>query len=52
MLMAHYDRDETLNRIQQAFEVQRRALQALEEAILQGFEKHSRDGDNRLLSVQ
>ena len=50
--MAHYDRDETLKRIQQAFEVQRHALQALEEAILQGFEEQSRDGDNRLLSVQ
>jgi len=36
--MAHYDRDETLKRIQQAFEVQRRALQALEEAMLQSFE--------------
>src|SRR5215216_263851 len=52
MLMTHDDRDETLKRIQQAFEVQRRALQALEEAILQGFEKQSRDGDHRLLSVQ
>ena len=52
MLMAHDDRDETLKRIQQAFEVQRRALQALEEAMLQGFERQSRDGDHRLLSVQ
>src|SRR5215218_8800491 len=56
MLMAHYDRDETLKRIQQAFEVQRRALQALEEAMLQSFEasqsSQSRDGDHRLLSVQ
>ena len=50
--MTHYDRNETLKRIQQAFEVQRRALQALEEAILQGFEQQSRDGDARLLSVQ
>jgi len=54
--MAHYDRDETLKRIQQAFEVQRRALQALEEAMLQSFEasqsSQSRDGDHRLLSVQ
>ena len=33
-------------------EAQRRALQALEEAVLQGFEKHSRDGSDRLLSVQ
>ena len=52
MLMTHDDRDATLRRIQQAFEVQRRALQALEEAILQGFEQQSRDGDHRLLSVQ
>jgi excisionase family DNA binding protein len=50
--MAHDDRDETLKRLQQAFEVQRRALQALEEAMLQGFEQQSRDGDHRLLSVQ
>src|SRR5215216_1851333 len=52
MLMTHDDRDETLRRIQQAFEVQRRALQALEEAILQGFEQQSLDGSHRLLSVQ
>src|SRR5215213_1302677 len=52
MLMAHDDRDKTLKRIQQAFEVQRRALQALEEAILHGFEQQSRDGAHRLLSVQ
>ena len=52
MLMTHDDRDETLRRIQQAFEVQRRALQALEEAIIHGFEKQTRDGDHRLLSVQ
>jgi excisionase family DNA binding protein len=52
MLMAHDDRDETLERIQQAFEAQRRALQALEEAVLQGFEKQSRDGNHPLLSVQ
>ena len=50
--MANYDRDETLKRIQQAFEVQRRALQALEEAMLQGFASQSRNGDARLLSVQ
>jgi excisionase family DNA binding protein len=50
--MAHDDRDETLERIQQAFEVQRRALQALEEAIVQGLEMQSRDGSHRLLSVQ
>src|SRR5215208_5929159 len=50
--MTHDDRDETLRRIQQAFEVQRRALQALEEAILQGFEQQSLDGSHRLLSVQ
>ena len=50
--MAHDDRDETLKRIQQAFEVQRRALQALEEAVLQGFEQQSLDGSHRLLSVQ
>jgi excisionase family DNA binding protein len=49
--MAHDDRDETLKRLQQAFEVQRRALQALEEAMLQGFAAQSRDGDHRLLSV-
>jgi excisionase family DNA binding protein len=52
MLMAYDDRDETLKRIQQAFADQRRALQALEEAVLQGFEKQSRDGSHRLLSVQ
>ena len=52
MLMAYDDRDETLKRIQQAFEDQRRALQALEEAVLQGFEKQSPDGSHRLLSVQ
>src|SRR5215217_7818670 len=52
MLMTPYDRDETLKRIQQAFEDQRRALKALEETILQGFEQQSRDGDHRLLSVQ
>ena len=52
MLMANYDRDETLKRIQKAFEVQRRALQALEEAMLQGFASQSRNGDARLLSVQ
>ncbi len=50
--MARDDRDETLKRLQQAFEVQRRALQALEEAMLQGFEQLSSDGDHRLLSVQ
>jgi excisionase family DNA binding protein len=50
--MANSDRDETLKRIQQAFEIQRRALQALEEAILQGLEQQSRDGNHRLLSVQ
>ena len=52
MLMAYDDRDETLKRIQQAFEVQRHALQALEEAIVRGFEMQSRDGSHRLLSVQ
>src|ERR687897_299746 len=52
MLMAHDDRDETLKRIQQAFEAQRRALQALEEAVLEGFASQSRDGSHRLLSVQ
>ena len=52
MLMAHDDRDETLRRIRQAFEVQRRALQTLEEAMLEGFASQSRDGDQRLLSVQ
>jgi excisionase family DNA binding protein len=55
MLMPHDDRDETLKRIRQAFEVQRRALQVLEEAMLQGFEQQSHDGhngDHRLLSVQ
>ena len=46
------DRDETLKRIEQAFENQRRALQALEEAVLQGFASPSRDGSDRLLSVQ
>ena len=50
--MPQDDRDETLKRIQQAFEVQRRALQALEEAMLQGFASQSRNGSNRLLSVQ
>jgi excisionase family DNA binding protein len=50
MLMAH-DRDETLKRIQQAFEVQRRALQDIEEAILKGFSSQSSNGQ-RLLSVQ
>jgi excisionase family DNA binding protein len=50
--MARDDRDETLKRIQHAFEVQRRALQALEEAMLQGFAAQSHDGDHRLLSVQ
>ena len=44
-------RDETLKRIQQAFEVQRRALQALEEAMLEGFAFQSRNGAPRLLSV-
>ena len=52
MLMAYDDRDETLKRIQQAFADQRRALQALEEAVLQGLEKQSRDGSHQLLSVQ
>src|SRR5215208_5095567 len=52
MLMAHDDHDETLKRIQQAFEDQRRALQALEEAVLLGFASQSRDGSDRLLSVQ
>ncbi len=51
MLMAHDDRDETLKRLRQAFEVQRRALQALEEAMLEGFAKQSRNGARRLLSV-
>ena len=50
--MPYDDRDETLKRIQQAFEAQRRALQALEEAVLQGFEQQSGDGSLRLLSVQ
>jgi excisionase family DNA binding protein len=49
--MARDDRDETLKRLQQAFEVQRRALQALEEAILNGFSSQSSNG-HRLLSVQ
>ena len=52
MLMAHDDRDETLKRIQQAFEVQRRAFQAIEAAVLEGFEKQSQDSNHRLLSVQ
>jgi excisionase family DNA binding protein len=50
--MAYNDRDEALKRIQQAFEVQRRALQTLEEAILQGIASQSPDGGHRLLSVQ
>jgi excisionase family DNA binding protein len=50
--MAHDDRDETLKHLRQAFEFQRRALQALEEAMLRAFEKQSRDGSHRLLSVQ
>jgi excisionase family DNA binding protein len=49
--MARDDRDETLKRIQQAFEVQRRALQDIEEAILKGFSSQSSNGQ-RLLSVQ
>jgi excisionase family DNA binding protein len=49
--MARDDLDETLKRIQQAFEVQRRALQAIEEAILKGFSLESSNGQ-RLLSVQ
>ena len=52
MLMAHDDRDATLKRLRQAFEVQRRALQALEEAMLEGFASQSRNGNSRLLSVQ
>jgi len=50
--MAHDDRNETLKRLRQAFEVQRRALQALEEAMLEGFASQSRNGNSRLLSVQ
>jgi excisionase family DNA binding protein len=50
--MAYNDRDEALRRIQQAFEVQRHALQTLEDAILKGFASGSPDGDHRLLSVQ
>ena len=50
--MTYNDRDEALKRIQQAFEVQRRALQNLEEAILQGFASQSPSDGHRLLSVQ
>jgi excisionase family DNA binding protein len=49
--MAQDERDETLKHIQQAFEVQRRALQAIEEAIIKGFSLQSSNGQ-RLLSVQ
>src|SRR3954464_8713359 len=54
--MGRDDLDETLKCIQQAFEVQRRALQAIEEAILKGFSSQSSNGQSsngqRLLSVQ
>ncbi len=49
MLMAR-NRDDALKRIRQAFQAHRRALDELEEAILEGFEAQSRDG-HELLSV-
>jgi excisionase family DNA binding protein len=49
--MARSRDQDTLKRIQQAFQAHRRALDELEEALLEGFEMNSRDG-HKLLSVQ
>ncbi len=48
--MARNRDEDTLKRIQRAFQAHRRALDELEDALLEGFEKQSRDG-RELLSV-
>ena len=48
MLMAR-NRDDTLNRIRQAFEAHRRALDELEKAILEGFEQQQAQEDGQQL---
>ncbi len=42
---------DTLEKIKQAFEAHRQALDALEEAILEGFANHSLKNSNELLSI-
>ena len=49
--MASNRNDDTLKRIQKAFQAHRRSLDELEEALLEGFENQNRDG-LELLSVQ
>jgi excisionase family DNA binding protein len=48
--MARNRDEDTLKRIRQAFRAHRRALDELEEALLEGFGSQSRD-DHQLLSV-
>ena len=50
MLMPR-NRDDTLNRIRQAFEAHRRALDELEKAMLEGFAQHSQEDSQQLLTI-
>ena len=49
--VAHDDKD-TLEKIKQAFAAHRQALDALEKAILEGFENQSLRNGNELLSIR
>jgi len=54
MLLMGRNRDEMLRRIQEAFQTHRRALDELEEAILDGFRQQqpSEEDGQQLLTVQ